>query len=255
MTRRTRQPNSSPTTTSVAERRLMSQVLELQSTVEKLNSQVNILNEKVDNLEEQVKELSPLKNEVRKLADTNAVASVVSENLSKELERLQQYSRRNCLVLENIPLTKKESLQDLERKVESAVTKEFQIDKTEFKADFDKTHRIGPVRNNNQRVIVRFKRHSMVEKIYSQRKKSNKYNVKPSLTKFRLNTLNATLARFSKCDQVDFIYADVHGNLKVRFKEKFNGRYVYSFNDENELSELIHDVENSIYDNDINDTN
>ena len=248
MTRRSRAANSSPATATVAERRLMSQVLEMQSTIEKLNSQVDTLNKKVDNLEEQVKELSPLKNEVKKLVDINAVATKVSDNLSKELERLQQYSRRNCLVLENIPLTKKESLKDLESKVESAVTKEFQIDKSEFKADFDKTHRIGPVRNNKQRVIVRFKRHSMVEKVYERRKKSNKYNVKPSLTKFRLNTLNATLARFSKCEKVDFIYSDIHGNLKVRFKEQFNGRYVHSFYDENELSELMFDVENSSFD-------
>ena len=123
MTRRSRAANSSPATATVAERRLMSQVLEMQSTIEKLNSQVDTLNKKVDNLEEQVKELSPLKNEVKKLVDINAVATKVSDNLSKELERLQQYSRRNCLVLENIPLTKKESLKDLESKVESAVTK------------------------------------------------------------------------------------------------------------------------------------
>ena len=247
MTRRTRN-HSSPTTASVAERKLMSQVLELESTIEKLNSQVVVLNKKVDNLEEQVKELTPLKNKIQKLENMNAVASTVSENLSKELEKLQQYSRRNCLIIENIPLSKKESTEDLEKKVESAITGEFNINKSEYQVDFDKTHRISPVCNyNQQRVIVRFKRHSLVEKIYGQRKKSTKYNVKPSLTKFRLNTLNSTLSRFSKCDKVDFIYSDIHGNLKVRFKEQVNGRYVYSFYDENELSDLIFDVENSSF--------
>ena len=80
MPRRAKQLNLSPAFTSLTEERL-SQLLELESTIEKLNSQEDILNKKVNNLEEQVKEPSLLKNEVQKLADTNALASNVSELL------------------------------------------------------------------------------------------------------------------------------------------------------------------------------
>lgn len=243
---------SPPVTRTINERRLMERVLELEEVVENLNLKVDGLNLKVSSLENEISDLKPLKKEVEKLNDCRAVATTVSENLSKEVERLQQYSRRNCIVLENIPLTKNESIQTLEGKVESAITKDFGIEKSEYKASFDKTHRIGPIREKKQRVIVRFTRHSMCEKIYQERKRTNKFKVKPSLTNFRLRTLNCVKERFSGCEKVEFIYADIHGNLKVRLREKHNERFVHQFENENELSDLIFDIENSVYEDNNN---
>ena len=194
----------------------------------------------MNSLEQTVLELLPLKDKVEKLNDRNAVLNTVTGELSKEVERLQQYSWRNCIVIEGIKLHRNETIESLEGKVQSAVIEDLGISKSEYDSEFDKTHRIGPVRNNNeQRVIVRFKKHSMCEKIYAQRKKSKKIKVKPSLTNFRLKTLNSTKERFEKSNHVDFIYADIHGNLKIRFKNAVHGRFVYTFYDEAELSELI----------------
>ena len=103
---------------------------------------------------------------------------------------------------------------------------------------------IGPIRDNQQRTVVRFKKHSMVEKIYFKRKAS-KISVKPSSTKYRLNTLKNVRNRFEKSEFVEFFHANVHGNMKVRFKEQLNGRFVHNFYSENELSELIFEIENS----------
>ena len=250
-----KQSMSPAMTRGTQEKRLLERVLELEEKNSSLESRNKTLEEKVETLvgkvttlETTVSQLLPLKTEIGKLIDQNAVLNTVTENLSKENERLQQYSRRNCIVLEGIPVHKNENIQALEGKVENVITKELGISREEFMSNFDKTHRIGPVRNNNeQRVIVRFQKHSVCEKIYAQRKKSRKYKVKPSLTNFCMNMLKATKERFEKCEHVNFIYADIHGNLKIRFNQPLDGRYVYNFNDESELSNLIHDIENRAY--------
>lgn len=229
-----KQPQSPAVTRTAAEKRLMERIFELENKVE-------LLDQKVESLENTVE---PLKLKISKLTDQNAVLTSVVENLKTRAEENQQYSRRNCLVLEGITLSNNETIPALEGKVVAALTKELGIEKSEIDANFDKTHRIGPIRDNKQRTIVRFKKHSLVEKIYYKRKSTKKISVKPSLTKYRINTLNDVRNRFERSDLVEFFYTDVHGNMKVRFKEQLNGRFVHNFYSENELSELVFEIEN-----------
>ena len=100
------------------------------------------------------------------------VASHVSDLLHEKIDNLQQYSRRNCLVLDDLPVIANESVSDLKVKVKETVVNDLKIDSTEFDNEFDQTHRIGPVSDNgqNQKVIVRFKSHSFRLKIYRVRK-------------------------------------------------------------------------------------
>ena len=218
-----KQALSPVTTRNSSDKRLLERLIELEEKNKKLEEKVEVMGEEIYGLKQTVSELIPLKSKIEKLTDCNAVLSNVNDKLSHEVERLQQYSRRNCIVLEGIPTHRNESVESLQGKVQTAITS-MGISQQEYASEFDKTHRIGPVRNQKeQRVIVRFKKHSLCEKIYSQRKKSRNIKVKPSLTKFRLNTLNSTKERFEQCELIDFIYADIQGNLKVRFKNAFDG--------------------------------
>ena len=78
--------------------------MQLQATVETMNEKVFSLENQVESLETQVKDLTPLKKEVEQLKDVKA-------------EKMQQYSRRNCIVLEGIPVKPRESISDLEKVV------------------------------------------------------------------------------------------------------------------------------------------
>ena len=237
-----RKHKESPAVTRTSlEKRLMDKIMNLEATVEKLNK-------KVATLEDTVEELLPLKEEIQKLNDINAVTSTVNKNLTKEVERLQQYSRRNCVILEGIPLKHSETISELEKVVKTTIKNEFKIEEKEITAEFDKTHRIGGVtRERKQRVIVRFKSHGFCQKIYSKRKDSQRIFVKPSLTKFRLDTLKKAKERFSNSNDVDFIYSDILGNLKIRLKNQLDGRFVHTFYDLDELSQILFDADYNSY--------
>ena len=144
-----------------------------------------------------------------------------------------QHSRRNCIVLEGIPVKPRESISDLEKVVKSTIKTEFKLEEKDIAAEFDKTHRIGGItKNGQQRIIVRFK-------IYKRRKESKHVYVKPSLRKFCLDTLKKAKDRYASSDDVDFICSDILGNLKIHLKNQLDGRFVHSFYDAGELSQII----------------
>lgn len=240
----TKKQSLSPAVTRTGlEKKLLDRIMELEAKVESLNDKVETLEMKVESFEKST--VPALHKEITILKDRNAVACTVSQKLSDEVERQQQYSRRNCLVLEGIPLNRRETNESLMKQVKDSI-EELGIEENEFKSTIDKTHRIGPIRDNAQRVIVRFNKHSTCEKIYENRKRSKKIQIKPSLTKKRLKTLNSAKERFQKCEHINFIFTDIHGNLKVRFNKQVGGRYVHSFEKEEDLSELVFDADNQL---------
>ena len=96
---------------------------------------------------------------LNEVVSEKVIASHVSDLLHEKIDDLQQYSRRNCLILDGLPVTTNESISDLKVKVRETVINDLNIDSAEFDNEFDKTHRIGPVSDGqNQKVIVRFKR-------------------------------------------------------------------------------------------------
>ena len=110
------------------------------------------------------------------------------------------------------------------------------IPREELKTNIDKLHRTGPCQpsTNTQPVIVKFKSHSFKEKIYNKRKNVNK-NIKlvPSLTRRRSQLLNKlqTALNNSKengiLDVVKFVFADVHGSLKLVLQNPYKNRSVF----------------------------
>ena len=46
-----------------------------------------------------------------------------------------------------------------------------------------------------------------------------------------------------KLPEIDFFYADIHGNLKFRFRNPINNKFFYSFRDKGELLNLFEKFE------------
>lgn len=202
-----------------------------------------------DEFDLQRQEITDLKNKVLKLelllnevVSEKAIASHVSDLLHEKIDDLQQYSRRNCLVLEGLPVTTNESVNDLKDKVREAVTNDLNINSTEFDNEFDKTHRIGPVSDGQkQKVIVRFKSHSFRSKIYRVRKECARRDLKVrlSLTKRRQDLLNFAQTQLEDEPNFKFVYADEDGNLKLRTKDPVGRKSVFTFKNECDIAQLI----------------
>ena len=177
----------------------------------------------------------------------NTVLTGEVERCHEEIDRLEQYSRRTCLVIEGINPVKNESPEDLFHKIKNLTTNHLlnnnNVNPQHFDFEFDKCHRIGPVRQNKQSVIVKFRSDSFREHIY-RKKKSLPQGVKfkVSLTKKRIDILEKANEKTKTNGSIKFAYADVNGNLKLLLTEKSSqGRWALPFNNLKELDTLIDD--------------
>ena len=91
------------------------------------------------------------------------------------------------------------------------------------------------------RLIVRFKLHSFQEKANVSRKKCTSRNIKIrlSLTRKRRKTPTYAYRISDKLPNVNFFYADIHGNLALRLNKPINNKIVYPFRDKQELLNLL----------------
>ena len=99
-----------------------------------LEARVNILEEKNKSLE----------SKVEVLESRNAVCEKVNTELSKELDRLCQYTRRSNVVLKNVFLPENETNDDITKVVTKVIAKDLQL--ATVTSDIDKLHRIGKVK-------------------------------------------------------------------------------------------------------------
>ena len=141
-----------------------------------------------------------------------AITSKVNSLLSIEIDRLEQYGRRNSVVIRGILPKDSETNEDLKQSVKTVVG-ELGM-KEQFNRDFDKTHRIGPVldtpQGKRQDVIVRFKSHSTRYEVYRKRKelKNKSVRITPSLTKKRRKLLSTARSEYDGHEDVNFIYVN-----------------------------------------------
>ena len=79
------------------------------------------LNESIDELKQQIGQLqskvNTLENKVELLESEVIISKSVSNTLSKEIDRLDQYHRRSNIIIKNIFLPEKESDEDIKNKV------------------------------------------------------------------------------------------------------------------------------------------
>ena len=122
--------------------------------------------------------------------------------------------------------------------------KQTEIRREDLKTNIDKLHRTGPYQpsTNTKTVIVKFKSHSFKEKICNKWKNVNKnLELVRSLTRRHLQLLNKLQIALNDSKE-NFVFADVHGSLKLVLQNPYKNRSVFSFNSELEFYQFLDKV-------------
>lgn len=208
------------------------------------------------------KEIAALKDTVKNLENKVEVLESrleVSQNantlLSNEVDNLQQYSRRNCLIVSGIPVKNKETEKELKEQLQKELH-DLNINPNQFENEYDKMHRIGKKDGNKQNLIIRFRSHQFPSNIYYNRKliKNRTVKVKPSLTKRRTDMLREAEEMSRNCAAVHFCFVDFNGTMKIRLHKKFKDRFVHNIDDLDELYTLLNLVSEEEDDYDADET-
>ena len=122
--------------------------------------------------------------------------------------------------------------------------------------NIDKAHPIGQAdENGKQKRTVKFTTDSFKEAVYRKHKeKQKKYVVElkqmkqpvwigikfqSSLTRRRRKLLELANEKFAGVDQIQFTYADKHGNIKIMLKSPVQRRYVLQIQKESEIANIF----------------
>ena len=106
---------------------------------------------------------------------------------------------------------------------------------------------IGPTDNDGkQNIIIKFTKHSIATKFFRERRKlyklmSLKKHVKfrTSLMRHRQNLLTFARNLCAEAEEINFLFSNINGNLKIRLKQPIGNRQVYSFRSKIELTEIL----------------
>lgn len=144
------------------------------------------MNEKFCELEKKLTEkdeiINELEHNVKELSETVNV-------LNKQIDKQEQYSRRNCLLIHNVGEQENEDTDQL-----AIDTINQNMNETITLNDIDRTHRLGPVKNEGNKkrpIIVKFSRYYVKNKVFGKKKmlKGKNVSITESLTKTRMGEL------------------------------------------------------------------
>ena len=174
----------------------------------------------------------------------------VIENLRLELTRVQQYTRRPNVSVIGIPKEKNEKHEQLKTKIETLVG---EIDSGITMNNIDKFHRDGPSTGDDQAVIIRFKSHEAKELFYKKGRKKMKENrndikIKPNLCAERRKFLNRAVEYVNSYpddmyNPPDFVYADLHGNIKIKMKYRTKTGMFFDVNCMQNIASVIQNAQ------------
>ena len=144
------------------------------------------INEKFKEYEEERKADKEI---IKNLEKNLSLMSQRMDVMDKKLDKQEQYSRRNCILIHGIPEKKGED-------TDEAILKVIKEDVGESVdiSDIDRSHRIGKFRSENPNprpVIVKFARYHVRRKVFSNKKKlkGKTVSITESLTAKRMEIL------------------------------------------------------------------
>ena len=201
----------------------------------KNNMNVKQLSDQMDIMEKKMKELEEKNNKLEAkvlLLESRVIISEgVSTKLAIELDRLDQYHRRPNIIIKNAPLPENETNNAITTTVNDIIEKDLSL--PNVVSEIDKFHRVGKVRTRNgkkhQDIIVRFKTHSSRYLVYKERKKARNVKISPNLTKRRATLLYEASNWVKDLDAVDFVFANIHGDLNLRLVEPYQEKILFPF--------------------------
>ena len=162
------------------------------------------------------------------------------------MDDLHQYQRTACIILDGITPSEHETTEEVIRKAKNVIVKNLNFSEEEVDRELDKCQRLGPTRDGKQSTIVRLRSHAFKEKVHWKRKeiKGKKIKIKLSFTKRRTRTIKYVHQITENNAEVNLVYADMNGNLKLlRLHNSIGNKYVYEFKSKEELYELFNTFE------------
>ena len=151
-----------------------------------LSEAVEFIANKFDQYETERKEKEKTINDLQ--GKVSEISNEI-EVLKHSLDRQQQYSRRNCVLIHGIPEQKGEDTDEQALKI---IREE--LGETVEKSDLDRTHRIGAFKEDKSKcrpIIVKFSRYNVRDKVFKNKKKlkGKGYSITESLTAMRMKKL------------------------------------------------------------------
>ena len=137
-----------------------------ESQLKDLSEAVEFIAKKFDQYETERKEKEKIINDLQ--GKVSEISNEI-EVLKNSLDRQQQYSRRNCVLIYGIPEQKGEDMDEQALKI---IREE--LGETVEKSDLDRAHRIGAFKEDKSRfrsIIVKFSRYNVREKVFKNKKK------------------------------------------------------------------------------------
>ena len=127
--------------------------------------------------------IANLDKTVERLQRELVITKNVKDILMNEADDLQQYQRRQCIVIDGLQTTPNETIPQVTRKTENVLAYHLKLHPYEIVNQIDKRQCIGPVKDDDTpSSIVRFKLYSFRENAYVNRKKCTNCNIKTKLS-------------------------------------------------------------------------
>ena len=178
----------------------------------KVTESLDALSKKIDELETEIKNKD---EKIQLLENRVEILEEEKESQGKEIDDLEQYSRRNCLLLHGVVEMNAECTDDI---IIKTCAEELGIDVKQ--EDLDRSHRLGKVKRNDNKprpIIVKFARYAVRNKVFSNKKKlkGKKLLITESLTVYRMKLLDEARQKYG-----------------VRNVWTYDGRVMYKENNE-----------------------
>ena len=202
----------------------------------------------VKKIVEQGREIDKLKLSNSQLEGRVAILEHLVKVQEAKYDDIEQYGRRLCLRVNDVPLTKDETSKEVEDKLkgefismglnlpENAIDRTHRIGRkyqVQVQQESDDGNETGVI--TKQQVIIRFTSWRFRTEVYRKMKNSKKFKFKIDLTKRRFMLLKNAKQATQDTEGMDYIFCDVNCQLNI----KFVGSRVRAFNSENEVASLI----------------
>lgn len=141
------------------------------------------------------KDISDLQAQIKSVEENNETLKNKCKGYEDNLDALEQYGRRNCLLLHGVPEMKGEKTDDVFRK---AISENLNIDIAP--CEIDRSHRLGKPKTDGKArpIIAKFARYNCRASVFAAKKqlKGTSLLITESLTKRRVTVLNKAIETY-----------------------------------------------------------
>ena len=110
-----------------------------------------------------------LEKRVLELEGVLEVTRNANSLLEQEVDNLQQYQRRACIIVDGITPVKDETEEQITAKTKNVLIKNLGFEERKVNEELDKCHRLGKAKDGKQSTIIRFKSHSFRASVYARK--------------------------------------------------------------------------------------